>query len=109
VTTGFAVEYSIPYLLSKVQSFALPDMLRGMTPITEVLFTIPAGRSFGMRTTVQVAPGMNLAGEGWEVVIEALVPATRATGSGVGMRGQLNVSLDFLFPGTLGRPLLAQH
>jgi len=42
-------------------------------------------------------------------VIEALVPATRATGSGVGGRGQLNVSLDFLFPDTLGRPLLAQH
>jgi hypothetical protein len=109
VTTGFVVEYSIPYLLSKVQSFELPGIIRGLTPMTEVLFTIPAGRSFGARTTVLVAPGVNLAGDGWEVVIEALVPATRATGTGVGVRGQLNVSLDFLLPDTLGRPLLAQH
>lgn len=109
VTTGFAVQYSIPYLQSKVQSFDLPELFRGMTPMTEVLFTVPAGRSFGARTTILVAPGLNFAGDGWEFIIEALVPATRATAAGAGVRAQLHLSLDFLFPDTIGRPLLAQR
>ena len=104
---GFAVQYSIPYLQSKVQSFDLPDLVRGLTPMTEILFTTPAGRSYGARTTALIAPGVSYAGEGWEFLIEALVPATRATGNGAGVRAQLNVALDYLFPHTIGRPLFA--
>ena len=107
VRTGFAVQYSIPYLQSKVQSFDLPDLVRRLTPMTELLFTVPAGRSFGARTTALIAPGVTYAGEGWEFVIEALVPATRATGKGAGVRAQLHLALDFLFPETIGRPLFA--
>lgn len=109
ITTGFVVEYSIPYLRSKVQSFDMPELFRGMTPMTEVLFTVPAGRSFGARTTALIAPGLNFAGEGWEFILEALVPATRATAAGAGVRAQLHLALDFLFPDTIGRPLLAVH
>lgn len=105
VQTGVVVEYSIPYLQSKVQSFALPDLVRGLTPMTEVSLTVPAGRSFGARTTALIAPGVNFAGEGWEFVLEALVPASRATGSGAGVRAQLHLALDFLFSDTIGRPL----
>ena len=108
-TSGFVLEYSIPYLQSKVHSFDLPDLVRRMTPMTEILVTAPAGRSFGARTTVLVAPGLNIAGDGWEFVIEALVPATRATGRGAGVRAQLHLALDFLFPDTIGRPLLASR
>jgi hypothetical protein len=40
--------------------------------------------------------------------VEALVPATRATGSGVGAALQLHFSLDYLFAGGfLGRPILS--
>ena len=85
----------------------MPELFRGMTPMTEVLFTFPAGRSFGARTTALIAPGLNFAGEGWEFIIEALVPATRATAGGAGVRAQLHLALDFLFPETIGRPLLA--
>jgi hypothetical protein len=109
VTTGFVVQYSIPYLRSKVQSFDLPEFFRGMTPMTEVLFTFPAGRSFGARTTALIAPGLNFAGEGWEFIIEALVPANRATAGGAGVRAQLHIALEFLFPDTIGRPLLASR
>jgi len=105
VRAGFAVQYSIPYLLSKVQSFDLPPPVRGLTPMTEILFTIPVGRSYGARTTALIAPGTSYAGEGWEFLIEALVPTTRATGAGV--RAQLNLALDYLFPSTIGRPLFA--
>jgi hypothetical protein len=75
--------------------------------MTEILFTTPTGRSYGARTTALIAPGLSYAGEGWEFVIEALVPATRATGEGAGVRAQLHLVLDYLFPETIGRPLFA--
>ena len=76
--------------------------------MTEVLLTTPAGRSFGARTTALIAPGVTYAGEGWEFLIEALVPATRATGSGAGVRAQLHLALDYLFPTrSVGRCLRA--
>src|SRR3954451_10869945 len=106
VRGGFSVQYSIPYLQSKVQSFDLPRPIRGLTPMTEVLFTTPAGRSFGARTTALIAPGVPFAGEGWDFLIEPLVPASRATGNGAGIRAQLYLALDYLFPTTIGRPLV---
>ncbi len=107
VTSGFVVEYSIPYLQSKVQSLDLPEFVRGLTPMTEVLFTTPAGRSFGGRTTALIAPGLSYAGAGWELAIEGLVPATRATGRGVGAIAQFHLSLDFVAAETIGRPLFS--
>ena len=106
-TAGFVAEYSIPYLQSKVQSFPLPAFLRGLTPIAEVQLQVPSGPSFGARTTVLIAPGVSYAGPGWELAAEALIPASRATGRGVGLIAQLHLSLDYLLPDTIGRPLFA--
>lgn len=105
VTAGFVVEYSIPYLQSKVESLGLPDPLRGMTPMTEFWLTVPGGQSLGARTTALFAPGISYAGEGWELAIEALIPASRATGRGVGVIAQFHLSLDYLAAETIGRPL----
>jgi hypothetical protein len=107
VTSGFVVEYSIPYLQSKVQSLDLPDFVRELTPMTEVLFAVPAGRSFGARTTALIAPGLSYAGAGWELAVEGLVPASRATGRGVGAIAQFHLSLDYLLGETIGRPLFS--
>jgi hypothetical protein len=107
VTPGFVVEYSIPYLQSKVQSLDLPEFVRGLTPMTEVSFNIPGGQSFGARTTALVAPGVSYAGAGWELAIEGLVPASRATGRGVGAIAQFHLSLDYIAPETIGRPLFS--
>ena len=104
---GLTVQYSIPYLQSKVQSFDLPEIIRGLTPMTEFLFSTPTGKSFGERTMALFGPGVSYAGEGWELGIEALVPASRATGRGVGVTAQLHLSLDFLAPDTLGKPLFS--
>src|SRR5258708_7702147 len=109
VQSGFVVEYSIPYLQAKVQSFDLPDLLRGLTPMTEVAITTPAGRRFGQRTMVTIGPGVSFAGQGWEFGIEALVPMTRATGSGVGVIAQMHLALDFLFPDTIGKPIFSNR
>ena len=105
---GLVLEYSIPYLESKVHSFDLPDWLRNVTPITEFTFTTPAGRSYGEGATALFGPGVSYAGEGWELAVEALVPATRATGTGIGVTAQLHFALDFLFADSiLGKPLFS--
>jgi hypothetical protein len=107
VVGGLALEYSIPYLESKVVSLNLPDFMRSITPITEMQFTTPGARSFGARTTALFAPGVSYAGEGWEVAVEGLVPATRATGRGFGVTAQFHLSLDFMMPESMGRPMLS--
>ncbi|HVH82072.1 MAG TPA: hypothetical protein VM782_21925 [Stellaceae bacterium] len=105
--SGFVVEYSIPYLQSKVHSFDLPDLIRGLTPMTEFLFTTPAGRSYGARATALIAPGVSYAGEGWEFAVEALLPQSRATGSGIGVTAQLHLALDFFFPDSpISKPMI---
>ncbi|HUI18479.1 MAG TPA: hypothetical protein VL244_12490 [Alphaproteobacteria bacterium] len=105
---GVSLEYSLPYLESKVTSTELPDVVRALTPMVEVLLATPSGASYGYKTTITVAPGVSYAGGGWELGVEALVPATRATGSGVGAAVQLHLSLDYLLAGGfLGRPILS--
>jgi hypothetical protein len=83
--------------------------MRGLTPMAEFQFISPAGKSYGTRTTVLIAPGASYAGEGWEFAVEALVPETRATGSGFGVIAQLHLSLDFLFPDSIGKPIFASR
>jgi hypothetical protein len=111
VNAGFSVQYSIPYLVSKVANVDLPSFLRGMTPITEVMFNTPAGPSHGQHTMNLVAPGISYSeGKGWELGIEAMIPTTRATGSGVGVIAQLVLELDYLLPNSIvGRPIFLPH
>jgi hypothetical protein len=106
--TGIAVEYSIPYLQSKVRTFDLPDLLRGMTPLVEASVVTPTGANRGSnRTNATFGPGVNYAGEGWEFTIEALVPAGRSAVTGLGVTAQLNIALDYFFPDTIGKPLFS--
>jgi hypothetical protein len=49
------------------------------------------------------------AGEGWEFAVEAQLPATRATGSGIGVTAQLHIALDFFFSDSIGKPLFSSQ
>lgn len=102
---GFALEYSIPYLQSKVKAFDIPDPLRRITPLVECLISTPIGRDYGTGTNALIAPGISYKGEGWEAGVEALVPVTSEAGSGVGAIAQVNFSLDYLFSTGIGEPL----
>ena len=104
---GLAVEYSIPYLQSKVRAFDLPDVLRGMTPIVETLVVAPTRNRGGSTTAVIVAPGVAYSGQGWQFGIEARVPGNSAAGHGVGVLAQFSLSFDYFFPDSIGRPLFA--
>jgi hypothetical protein len=105
--TGIAIEYSIPYLQSKVRSFDMPDILRGMTPLVETFVTTATRNRGGDRTSVVFGPGVNYAGEGWEFIIEALVPAGLPAGRGLGVAAQFNLSLDYFFPDSIGKPIFS--
>jgi hypothetical protein len=105
--TGIAIEYSIPYLQSKVRSFDLPDILQAMTPLVETFVTTATRNRGGNRTSAAFGPGFDYAGEGWEFLMEAIIPAGRPTGRGVGVAAQFNLSLDYFFPDTIGRPLFS--
>ena len=107
VLTGLAIEYSIPYLQSKVRAFDLPDLMRGLTPIVETLVVTPTRNRGGTTTAVIVAPGIAYSGEGWQFGIEARVPANRAAGTGAGVLAQFTVSLDYFFPDSIGKPLFS--
>jgi len=108
-TAGFAIEYSIPYLQSKVRALDLPDLIRGLTPITEFFLTTPAGQSQGLPNTALIAPGVIYAGEGWQFGIEAMIPMTRATGRGLGVTAQFHVWLDYFLADSIGRPVFSSR
>jgi hypothetical protein len=101
---GAAVEYSIPYLESKVAALDLPNFVRNLTPIVEFSLSSPTS-GHGGETVATFAPGIASTGAGWDFGIEALVPATNAAGNGVGVAVQLHLSLDYLLPDTIGKPL----
>ncbi len=102
--SGFSLEYSIPYLQSNVRSLSMPNFLRNLTPMVEVALTNSVGAGAGPSTAV-VAPGFNYSGNGWDFGIEALVPASRAAGTGLGATAQFHFMLDYLFPRSVGKPL----
>jgi hypothetical protein len=106
-SAGFSVQYSIPYLLSKVENIEMPQFFRHVTPMVELLYTTPVGSAHNHDVTVQVAPGFSYSqGRGWELGVEALIPATKATATGLGVFGQVVIQLDYLMPRTfLGRPI----
>jgi len=109
LVAGLTIEYSIPYFESKVRPLALPDFIRAMTPMVELFVTSPASATRGSATTATIAPGINYAAEGWELGVEALVPATRSAGRGVGVIAQLHFALDYLFPESIGKPIFSRH
>jgi hypothetical protein len=107
VVFGAVIQYSIPYLESKVEMLNLPEFLRTLTPMVEYAYATTTTPSHGQSTTSTVAPGFAISGTGWEFALEALVPATHTTGTGAGVLAQFHLSLDFFFPDTVGKPLFA--
>ena len=53
-----------------------------------------------------IYPGAIYIGTVYQVGLEAIIPANKQSGSGVGVIGQLHFYLDDMFPSTIGVPLL---
>jgi hypothetical protein len=67
----------------------------------------PTSNRGSNRPSATFGPGVNYSGEGWEFTIEALVPAGRGAATGLGVAAQFNLSLDYFFPDTIGKPLFS--
>jgi hypothetical protein len=109
LTYGGSIQYSMPYLKTEIQDFGLPDFINHLIPIVETQLSTPVANNFGQSfvTTGTINPGVIWVGSYFQVGIEAQVPVNRASGSGVGVLGQLHLYLDDMFPTTIGQPLLA--
>ena len=104
---GATLQYSMPYLKSNVVDLDLPDLINHLIPIVEAQFKTPVANNFGQSwvTTGTVNPGVIWVGDYFQVGVEAIIPINRASGTGVGVIGQLHLYLDDIFPTTIGKPL----
>lgn len=103
---GFTIQYSLPYYNSQVAAIG-NGFLRHLIPITEFTFSKPiANFAPGTNvTTGTVQPGVIYLGDTYQVGVEAILPLNGASGHGVGVIASLDLYLDDLLPGTLGKPL----
>ena len=83
----------------------MPSFFNCLTPLVEAAYSSPASSPSNLGTQVVVAPGVIYGGDGFQVGLEALIPANRASGRFVGVITQLHLFFDDLFPNSLGKPL----
>ena len=102
---GLSLQYSLPYLASQVRDLGLPEFANRLTPLVEVAYSSPASSPSNLGTQVVVAPGVIYGADSFQVGLEALIPANRASGRFVGVITQLHLFFDDLFPRSLGKPL----
>ena len=106
---GGSIQFSMPYLKSEIRDYQLPDFINHLIPIIEAQLATPVANNYGSSglTTGTINPGVIWVGSYFQVGLEAAVPVNRASGSGVGVLGQLHLYLDDIFPNSIiGRPLL---
>lgn len=102
---GLSLQYSLPYLQSQVRDLGLPGFFNRLVPLVEVAYSSPASSPSNLGTQVVVSPGVIYGGDSFQVGMEALIPANRASGRFVGVITQMHLFFDDLFPNSLGKPL----
>jgi hypothetical protein len=104
---GGSIQYSMPYLKSNVADLGLPDIINRLVPIVEASLETPVTNTLtsGTVTTGTINPGVIYVGDKFQVGVEAIIPVNSASGSGIGVIGQLHFYLDDIFPNSIGRPL----
>jgi hypothetical protein len=89
----------------------LPDFINRLIPIVEAQFQTPVANDFGtgVGTTGTINPGVIWVGDKFQLAVEAIIPVNRASGSAVGIMGQVHFYLDDIFPNSIGRPIFASN
>jgi hypothetical protein len=108
---GFTIQYSLPYFNQNVAQID-NAFIKRLIPITEFTFSRPVANfsSLGPAvTTGTIQPGVIYAGDTWQFALEAILPINSASGSGVGVVGELHFYLDDIFPNTLGKPIFGAN
>ncbi|HVB17920.1 MAG TPA: hypothetical protein VNF04_15385 [Stellaceae bacterium] len=102
---GFAFEYSLPYLQCCVKDIGLRRPFSQLIPLVEVAFSTPLDRDQGLSTTGTIQPGIIWSGQYFQIGVEAILPANRPSGKGIGGLVQLHFYLDDAFPSTFGKAI----
>jgi hypothetical protein len=90
---GTSVQYSLGYLSAAIARARLPRAAERMVAIVEITYADPVGADAAHDARQGfAAPGLIYAAEGYQLAAEAVLPLTRASGRGVGVIAQLNVS-----------------
>jgi hypothetical protein len=102
---GASIQYSLPFLTSQVKAYDWPHWVNGLIPLVEFSYSTPATAPHGNTTTGTIGPGILWESGPYQLGLEALIPATKASGDNVGMLAQFHVFLDDMFPNSIGKPL----
>jgi hypothetical protein len=103
-----SLQYSMPYLAQHVKALDIPDFMNHLVPLVEVSMESPDRGP----TTGQIAPGVIYLGNTYQVGVEALIPANRASRQlqGTGLIVQFHLFTDDLAYNTpIGRPLINRN
>jgi hypothetical protein len=116
LTYGATLQYSLLYMNSFVHE--VPEFFRNLIPTFEAVFSTPVsniGPSVPLsipgthETTGVYGPGLYYLGRigpiSFELGVVAAIPINRASGRHVGALAILDLFLDDMFPGSLGKPL----
>ena len=104
LNTGLSLQYSLPYLQEQVVDLGLPELVGNLVPVVEFATKNPVTGNGGARTGT-ISPGLVYTGDTYQVGLEAVIPATSASNTSVGVIGQIHFFLGDLMPKTLGKPL----
>ncbi len=104
---AISIQYSIPYLETQVKDIGLPDFFGRMIPLVESTWYTPTeAPAGGFPSTWTISPGVIYMADGYQVGVEALIPANKQTGHNVGVIAQVHFFLDDLFRGSfIGKPI----
>jgi len=102
--SGFALEYSVPYLQSQVRDVGLAAPFYRLIPLVELGLEKPLNHG-GSPMTGTVDPGLIWAGQYLQLAAEAVIPVSHDSGHGPDWRVQLHFFIDDLLPNSLGRPI----
>ncbi len=106
VIGAFSVQYSIPFLQAQIRDYGLPEPLAHLIPLVEVSAIAATSRPRDSANTWTIAPGVIYLRTWYQMGLEALIPASKASGTNVGVIFQVHVFLDDLYPHGIGAPLL---
>jgi hypothetical protein len=106
VNADVSLQYPLQYLETQVKDYGLPAVVENMIPVVECAWSTPTGAgAAGATTTGTIAPGVLYESDTYQLGLEALIPATRASGSRVGVIAQFHLYLDDVLPNSLGKPI----
>jgi hypothetical protein len=106
---GFALEYSLPYLMGNVRDVGIPRPFRDVIPLVEFAMSTDENRGSKGLTSGTINPGVLYEDPYFQLGVEANIPVNSRSGAHVGVTVQIWIFIDDIFPHTFGHPLFGER